>query len=139
MHVNRPSVLTKIRVALCVLAVLIGSLMVLTGCEGDDSSAPAGTSRIQGNVNAPAVAGVMVSMPGTTLRTTTDSDGNFTMTGVPAGHRQMRFDNGGTVSTLDVDVPADGTLVLDDVRCGGGPASVGHTSARMNSHMNSMM
>ena len=127
-------------------AVVLG-IVLLAGCNSGDGSRPEGNSTVQGNVAsfsagavslAPGGAGVDVRMLGTGLSTTTDSDGDFVMSGVPAGNHEMQFMFNDQVSTLEVDVPEDGILTLGDIRCvGQQSASVGHMNMQMNSNMGS--
>ena len=143
-------------------AVAILMLFYLAGCDGGDESGPGGTSTVQGNVlsfsvgsvshvppgkpgilaalvnlivpDAEAAAGgIGVHMVGTGLSSTTDNDGFFIMSGAPAGRHQLQFMFGGQTSTLEVDVPDDGTLILDDIRCTGQQAA---TAGRMHIQMN---
>ena len=132
-----------------VAAAVLG-LVLLAGCNNGDGSGPDGNSTVQGNVasfsagnasfapGSSSSAGVVVRMMGTDLSTMTDSDGDFVMSGVPAGNHEMQFMFNNQVSTLEVDVPVDGTLTLGDIRCvGQQSASVGHMNVQMNSQMGS--
>lgn len=82
-----------------------------------------------------AVEGVTVRMVGTGLETTTASDGTFVMSGVPAGIHPMQFSYAGSTSMMEVDVPADATVTMTDIRCAGPQATVGHMDVQMHDQM----
>jgi hypothetical protein len=137
-------------IRLAAIAAVAG-LFSLTGCDSGDGSSPEGTSTVQGNVASysidgvayvpgeeTAVGGVGVHMMGTDLSTTTDDNGYFIMSGVPAGLHQMQFMFNGQISTIDVNVPDDGIVTMQDIRCyGQQPATVGHMNVQMNTYMGS--
>lgn len=149
-----------------VTATVMG-LLILAGCNGGDGSSPSGTSTVQGNVSSfsignvsfvppgkpgflaaildilvpraeAAVGGVGVRMMGTDLSTSTDDNGYFIMSGAPSGDHQMRFMYNEETSTVDINVPENGTVTMGDIRCvGQQAASVGHMNVQMNSNMGS--
>jgi len=69
---------------------------------------------------ADAVSGVpnvVVRIEGTTLATTTDANGSFTLEGSFGGPTTMSFESaGGPPTRLTVNIPTGGTLTLIDVR-----------------------
>lgn len=79
-----------------------------------------------------AVAGVTVHMTGTDLSTMTDADGYFVMSGAPAGHQRMEFTYQGTTSMMELDVPEDATVTMDNVRCAGSQATADHMGVEMH-------
>ncbi len=112
--------------SLCLAAVM------LTGCGGSDSetsydTAP-GTSVIVGNVVSfdaatakvrAAVAGVTVSLFGASNTTTTDSNGEFELTGVAPGSYKIVFEFGGGMGQYALTVVADSLIELKDIVIGG--------------------
>ena len=125
-------------IAACLLgAALAGGLLIFAGCDdGGGGSGSTGGSTIQGNVVSPATKGVVVGVVGTDVQAITDNSGFFVMSGVPTGSQQMHFDYNGSVSTLAVNVPSNGTLYVNDVQWSGPYATCGYMGDRMNPHMN---
>ena len=73
-------------------------------------------------------------MVGTDFSTATDDTGYFIMSGVPSGHQRLMFTYNGETSDLDIEVPNDATIVLQEIRCSSRRhASVEQMSVRMNS------
>lgn len=128
------SILPRCIVISLATVVAVGVLLA-AGCENGGGSDPAGTSTIQGNVSQPATGGVVVGLTNSDVGTTTDNSGYFVMTGVPAGPQHMYFDVNGTQSMLDVNVPQNGTLYLDNVQCRSPQASYGRMRTQMNDNM----
>ena len=137
---------------------LVGALMVVS-CNDDESSGD-GSTTVSGVVEtfsggtayfkathpsvwaglldlavSPAfagVAGVTVRVAGTDIEVTTGEDGSFVLTGVPEGPQQLIFSMGGVSSTLDLDVPANATIILNDVNVDGDSVSVGSIEVTSN-------
>ena len=70
-----------------------------------------------------AVEGVLVSIAGTELQTSTADDGFFIVSGVPAGERVMLFALSDDVATLTLDVPPNAEIDLGQINISGGVAT----------------
>jgi len=79
-----------------------------------------------------AAQGVTVRMIGTDLGTTTADDGFFVMSGVPAGDHQMSFSMNGMTAIMNVNVPENATVHMDDISIHGSSAHAGHMSVEMH-------
>ena len=148
--------------------MLIVVLVMFTGCDSGSGSGPEGRSTVQGYVTSfsvngvsyipqgrsggvlmaivdflvppaqAAVGGVGVHMAGTDFSTTTGENGFFIMSGVPAGNYQMQFLYQGQMSTVDIEVPNDGVVTMNEIQCNGRQnATVGHMNVQMNNQMQS--
>lgn len=62
------------------------------------------------------LAGISVAVAGTDLFTTTTEDGFFIISGVPPGPRDLVFSRGDDSASLSIDVPANSTVQLENVR-----------------------
>jgi hypothetical protein len=71
------------------------------------------------------VANVNVRIVGTDLETTTDANGYFILSGVPAGVRQLEFAYAGNLGTYSVGVPESGVVTLNDIHFSGQTITVG--------------
>ena len=70
--------------------------------------------RVANNATGSFLEGVRLSIEGTTLEAATDSDGNYRLTGVPAGTVRVRaFYTGMVVQTATVQVTAGGVATAD--------------------------
>lgn len=123
-------------------------MVALVGCEGSGSGS-AGNSTVQGNVKnfssstdlaqayrmnmkantsasmAEATpAGVTVALEGTDLVATTDDDGQFVITGVPAGSYVLVLTYNGVSASYSITVPDNATIKLDDIQVINGIVSV---------------
>jgi hypothetical protein len=85
---------------------------------------PPGSGTVDGRVCAPdgetwlADATVYVERPdGSRSQATTDADGHYTLTGVPAGAQVVNIEKGSFHSTVDVTVTADQTTTVPDDQC----------------------
>jgi len=78
------------------------------------------------------VQGVVVTVSGTDIATTTDANGDFVLTDVPAGVVELLLSFGGQVVVLEVDVPPDSTVRLEDVTVSDGFVSVGDIEIEEN-------
>ena len=76
------------------------------------------------------MAGVQVTVLGTGITATTDADGNFVLTGVPAGNIELVFTMGAHSAILALNVAADTTIQLDDVNISETSVSVGSVKVR---------
>lgn len=76
-----------------------------------------------GGVGASSVSGLRVSVPGTALETTTDGSGRFTLSGVPAGRVELRFEGPGIDARLALDGVQAGQTLAVTVRVSGSSAS----------------
>ena len=135
-------------------ALCLGGALIMASCEiSSHSSDSNGGSRIEGTVNSfsgggaffkayqpgvvaglldlavtPAlagVAGVRVTVEGTDLSVTTGEDGSFVINGVPEGRQELIFSLDGATTSLEVDVPGDSVVILNDVNVSGDSVSVG--------------
>jgi hypothetical protein len=76
-----------------------------------------------GDVGASSVSGLRVSVSGTTLQTTTDGSGRFTLSGVPSGRVELRFEGPGIDARLALDGVQAGQTLAVTVRVSGSSAS----------------
>ena len=126
--------------------VLFSAGIFFVGCEDDSGDEPVGTSIIQGNVDSfetsvavsrvlAAVAGVVVYLDGPVSRsTTTDTNGNFTFTELPAGDYTLRFEyNGEEVTyrgesgqTASITLESNQMVELTGMRISGGQVNIGN-------------
>jgi hypothetical protein len=105
---------------------LLSLLVVLSGCaEGGTRGSGISTSILGNVVGSGAVqgigsgdlAGIRVVVEGSKASAKTDADGNFSLVGPFDGMETMRFEPpGGGAAQLDINVPAAGTLTLNNVR-----------------------
>ena len=85
---------------------------------------PAGSGTVVGRVCAPDgttwLGGATVYVDradGTRAQTTTDADGHYTLTGVPAGNETVNISKGSFNSSTPVTVTADQTTTIPDDQC----------------------
>jgi len=129
-------------VGFCAIAAMLGTM---TGCGGDGDAAE-GTGTIQGTVEAfgvsapvalvlAAAQGVTVYLDGPVSRsTTTDANGTFSFTGLPAGDYTLRFEYNGEEVTYrgqsgqeaTISVADDQTVEVTDIRVSGGNVNIGN-------------
>lgn len=123
-------------VAFLALEVACGGSSSLTGPSAGPSApnpVAAGGATIQGTVQSAAIArgevsiasvsGLRVSVVGTALAAMTDSGGHFTLSGVPAGRVQLRFEGPGTDARVEIELQ-DGQVLSVTVSVSGSSASV---------------
>ena len=115
-----------------VLAAGCGGSSAVTGPEtgGAAQSAPApalrGNAVVQGTVTG-ARSGLQVGVVGTPLVAPVDDEGQFALSGVPAGTATLRFDEAGADARLDVPGLQDGQVTSISVRLSGGTAQLDGT------------
>jgi hypothetical protein len=80
--------------------LLLGAL-ALFACRGGVAPASAGAT-LQGSVSTSSSQGLRVAVPGTSLSTTTDTNGGFLILNVPAGVTSLRFTGGAVDATLPI-------------------------------------
>jgi hypothetical protein len=66
------------------------------------SSAAAGDVNASSEVGAASMGGIKVSIVGTSIQVSTDGNGQFTLTGIPAGSAELRFQGRGLDATLTI-------------------------------------
>ena len=149
------------RSAALVCAAAIACAAGLAGCGGGSDDGPPGGSTVSGDVasfaggsvhylpHAPqgllararnlllpdawaAVAGVTITVQGTDLEATTADDGSFIISGVPGGVQTLLFTYNGITKSLDVTVPENGTIRLNDVDVGDDGVDVGSVEVEVN-------
>ena len=77
------------------------------------SAAAAGDVSASSDASAASMGGIKVSVVGTSIQVTTDGSGQFTLTGIPAGNAQLRFQGKGLDALLTISGLAAGqTLTL---------------------------
>jgi len=74
-------------------------------------------------VAASSASGLRVSVTGTSLQTTTDGSGRFTLAGVPSGRAELRFEGPGIDARLEVEGLQSGQTLAVTVRVSGSSAS----------------
>jgi hypothetical protein len=98
-------------------------LVALASCASDGGQRGTGITVAAGNVTSvqpgasSGIAGIAVSLEGTTLHTTTDANGAFRLSGEFAGDTALRFEratDGGT-ARLPLNAPAGGRVDAHDV------------------------
>jgi hypothetical protein len=82
-----------------------------------------GGTAASGDVGASSAAGLKVSVTGTTLQATTDPAGRFTLSGVPSGQAELRFQGPGVDARLPVEGLQNGQTMALTVRVSGNSAS----------------
>ncbi|MEM6428318.1 MAG: hypothetical protein AAF708_03690, partial [Deinococcota bacterium] len=101
--------------------------LVLWGCSTDDTTdpVPTPTATIQGNVSSfvpvsglstQQLAGIDVSVQGTSITTTTDDAGNFTLDDVPVGNVVLLFASVEINASLTIENVEEGQIVVIDVQ-----------------------
>ena len=89
------------------------------------SSAAAGDVNAS-DVGAASMGGIKVSVVGTSIQVTTDGNGTFTLTGIPAGSAELRFQGKGLDATLTIGGLVSGqTLTLTFQVSGNSVSKVG--------------
>jgi hypothetical protein len=76
-----------------------------------------------GDVGASSVSGLRVSVTGTSLQTTTDNSGRFTLSSVPSGRVELHFEGSGVDARLALDGLQSGQALTLTVRVSGSSAS----------------
>ena len=123
--------LTRILVVVALLP------LTLVACSGGNNPAGASqTATIRGTVNAGAgtstssasvarqsVPQITITVMGTSISTTTDSQGTFVLTGVPTGTITLRFQGRGMDATLVISGLAAGQTMTISVQVSGSHAS----------------
>lgn len=120
-------------VALAATAAACGGSSSVSGPDAPPAAAPAPAATIagtvvssagaSGDVAASTVAGLRVSATGTSLQTTTDGAGRFSLSGVPSGRVELRFQGSGVDARLEVDGLQPGQTLSLTVRVSGSSAS----------------
>lgn len=119
--------------ALAMTAAACGGSSSVSGPDAPPAAAPAPAATIagtvvssgsaSGDVSASTVAGLRVSATGTSLQTTTDGAGRFSLSGVPSGRVELRFQGPGVDARLEVDGLQPGQTLSLTVRVSGSSAS----------------
>ncbi|MCS7090654.1 MAG: TonB-dependent receptor [Limisphaera sp.] len=97
------------RQAECLATWVMGGWLIATGLAGlaqEAAQFPSGVveGRVISTWDAEPLAGVAVSVRGTTLATVTDAEGRYRLVGVPPGRHTLVFARSGFVRTLVTDV-----------------------------------
>ena len=74
-------------------------------------------------IGASSVSDLRVSVTGTALQTTTDGSGRFTLSGVPSGRVELRFEGRGVDARLELEGLQSGQTLNVTVRVSGSSAS----------------
>jgi hypothetical protein len=105
--------------ALALAAAGCGGSAAVTGAEPE---APvAGAAVVQGTVTG-VVAGLQVGVVGTPLVTPVDDEGQFVLSGVPAGTATLKFEAAGIDARVEVPGLQDGLVTSVTVQLSGGSA-----------------
>ncbi|MCB1125485.1 MAG: carboxypeptidase regulatory-like domain-containing protein, partial [Verrucomicrobiae bacterium] len=83
------------RGACALLRRLLGSLLIAGWLVAQESGGGAVTGVVIDTWNTAPLPGVTVAVRGTTLATTTDNDGHYSLGGVPAGMQVVTFSKSG--------------------------------------------
>ncbi len=122
-------------VALAATGAACGGSSSVSGPDAPPAAAPApapaatiagtvvSSGSASGEVAASTVAGLRVSATGTSLQTTTDGAGRFSLSGVPSGRVELRFQGPGVDARLEVDGLQPGQTLSLTVRVSGSSAS----------------
>ena len=107
--------------AVALAAAGCGGSAAVTGPEAE---APvAGAAVVQGTVTG-AAAGLEVGVVGTSLVTEADDEGQFVLSGVPAGTATLKFEGAGVDARLAVPGLQDGLVTSIKVQLSGGSAQL---------------
>jgi len=117
---------------LAALAIACGGNASMTGSDAPAAAPGAPGATIRGTVLGAAAAGdvsasslgtIRVSVVGTSLQAMTDGSGSFTLTGVPSGNVELRFQGSGVDARLTIDGLSDGQTMTLTVRVEGNNAA----------------
>jgi len=117
---------------LAALAIACGGGASMTGSDAPAAAPGSRGATIRGTVLGAAAAGdvsasslgtIRVSVVGTSLQAMTDGSGSFTLTGVPPGKVELRFQGSGVDARLTIDGLSDGQTLTLTVRVEGNNAS----------------
>jgi hypothetical protein len=117
---------------LAALAIACGGNASMTGSNAPAAAPGSRGATIRGTVLGAAAAGdvsasslgtIRVSVVGTSLQAMTDGSGSFTLTGVPPGTVDLRFQGSGVDARLTIDGLSDGQTLTLTVRVEGNSAS----------------
>lgn len=117
---------------LAALAIACGGNASMTGSDAPAAAPGAHGATIRGTVLGGAAAGdvsasslgtLKVTVVGTSLQAMTDGSGSFTLTGVPAGNVELRFQGSGVDARLTIDGLSDGQTLTLTVRVEGNNAA----------------
>lgn len=108
------------------------STPVVTGATvtGQISGATAAAASREGVATTRGTAVTSVAVVGTSITTSADASGRFTLSGVPAGAAQLRFTGPGTDATVGIGEVRAGDTVTLTVAVNGGAAAVLDDSRR---------
>jgi len=131
------------RVLMCLISVGVAGALAACGgsssVTGPDVAAPVSTATIAGTVVSAGAAtaptgdvsarsssgGIRVSVLGTSLETTTDDDGRFTLGGVAPGEKvELHFEGPGIDARLEIEGLAAGQMLTITVNVSGSTASM---------------
>jgi hypothetical protein len=76
-----------------------------------------------GEIGASSVSGLRVSVTGTSLQATTDGSGRFTLSGVPSGRIELRFQGSGIDARLELEGLQNGQTLTLTIRVSGSSAT----------------
>jgi Domain of unknown function (DUF5666) len=119
-------------IGLAALAIACGGNASMTGSDAPAAAPGSQGATIRGTVLGAAAAGELsasslgtmrVSVVGTSLQAMTDGSGSFTITGVPPGTVELRFQGSGVDARLTIDGLSDGQTLTLTVRVEGNNAS----------------
>ena len=110
--------------AVALAAAGCGGSSAVTGSETEASVAPvSGAAVVQGTVTG-AGASLQVGVVGTPLVTAVDDEGQFVLSGVPAGTATLKFEGTGVDTRLSVPGLQDGLVTSITVQLSGGSAQL---------------
>lgn len=131
---QRRSSLLFVGAGLLMVTAACGGSSSVTGPDGPVSDPTAATgativgtvqagAAARGEVGASSVSGFRVSVTGTSLETITDGTGRFTLSGLPSGSVELRFEGSGVDARLEIEGLQDGQTLDITVRVSGTSAS----------------
>ena len=133
----------------------LAAALAVAGCGGSSNDsltspsevAPVGNAVIQGALVGDSVtssstsgpvargrsSGIQVSVVGTPIVCPLDDEGQFTLSGLPAGRVTLHFTGPGVDATLAVDGLVDGQILVIEVRLAGASATLATPPGRVSS------
>jgi len=123
MRRTRFVVLSLAGLAVALAAAGCGGSSAVTGSEAEASAPVSGAAVVQGTVTG-AGASLQVGVVGMSLVTDVDQEGQFVLSGLPAGTATLRFEGGGVDARVSVPGLQDRLVTSITVQLSGGSAQL---------------